>query len=135
MTQVSTAQRTSGWVGWIYFAAIMMIIGGGLWAILGLFAIFDDQWVVFGTDNAVLLDISAWGWVHLILGLVTLGAGFLLLQGNTLGRVLAVLMAAVSILVNFIWLPVFPVWSLVVMVIDAVVIYAVIVHGREVTAA
>lgn len=125
--QAPARQTTSGW---IYFAAIMMILGGGLWAIVGLFAVFNDDWVVFGPDNAVLLDITGWGWIHLILGLIAFAAGFLLLQGNLFGRAVAVVMAGVSIVVNFVWLPVLPVWSLVIMVIDVLIIYAVVANPR-----
>lgn len=132
MTTAQTPHEQTGWTGWIYFASIMMIIGGALWAIVGLFAVIKDQWVVFGADNALLLDITGWGWVHLVLGVLMVVAGFLVAQGNMFGRVLAVVMAGLSLVVNFVWLPVYPVWSLVVMVIDVFIIYAVIVHGKEV---
>lgn len=132
MTTARTTQEHTAWAGWVYFAATMMIIGGALWAIVGLFAVIDDKWIVFGANNTALLDISGWGWVHLVLGVVMVIAGTMVAQGDTFGRVLAVIMAGLSILVNFVWLPVYPAWSLVVMAIDVFIIYAVIVHGREV---
>jgi len=57
--------------------------------------------------------------------------GFLVMQGNMFGRTIAVILATVSIIVNFIWLPVYPVWAIIVIVIDVFILYAVIVHGRE----
>lgn len=132
MTTARNTEQPADWSGWLYFAAIMMIIGGALWAIMGLFALINDQWVVFGAANTALLDISGWGWVHLVLGVIMVIAGIMVAQGDTFGRVLAAGLAGASILVNFVWLPVYPVWSLVVMTIDVFIIYAVIVHGRDV---
>ncbi|MEZ5184359.1 MAG: hypothetical protein R2720_01310 [Candidatus Nanopelagicales bacterium] len=124
-------QSPSGWTGWVVFAGIMMIIGGVLWAIVGFVAVFNDDWVVFGKEAALFIDITGWGWLHVVLGLLMLLAGFLVIQGNLFGRTIAVILAMVSVVVNFVWLPVYPIWSIVIIAIDVFVIYAVIVHGRE----
>lgn len=130
MSDYSTQER-SGWTGWIVFAGVMMIIGGILWAIVGFVAVFNDEWVVFGRDAALFLDVSGWGWLHVIFGLLMALAGLLVIQGNLFGRTLAVIVAVISIVANFLWLPVFPVWSIIIITIDVFIIYAVIVHGRE----
>ena len=130
MSEYSTQER-SGWTGWVVFAGIMMIIAGILWTIVGFVAVFNNDWVVFGREAALFVDISGWGWLHIILGLLMLFAGFLVIQGNLFGRTIAVILAVISIVVNFLWLPVYPIWSIVIIAIDVFVIYAVIVHGRE----
>jgi len=124
----------TGWVGWIFFAGIMMAIAGMLNAIYGLVALFNDQWVVWGNRGSMFLDMTQWGWVHLILGIVVLAAGFGVMTGNILARTIGVLVAGVSMVVNFVALPVYPVWSIIVITIDILVIYALMVHGREVKA-
>lgn len=130
MSQTATQER-SGWTGWVVFAGVMMIIAGILWAIIGLVAVFNSDWVVFGKEAALFVDISGWGWLHVILGLLMVLAGFLVIQGNLFGRTMAVILAIISIVVNFVWMPVYPIWSIVIITIDVFVLYAVIVHGRE----
>lgn len=130
-TQYQEREQVSGWTGWIFFAAIMMIMAGVLWALQGLFALINDDWVVRGENGALLLDITGWGWIHLLLGLVAILIGVLLFRGNMFARIVAVVIACISLVVNFLWIPVVPLWAIVVMVIDVFIIYAVIVHGRE----
>lgn len=127
----NTSQETSGWTGWVVFAGVMMIVAGALWAIQGLIAILKGDLVIFGTEGALFLNVTGWGWVHLILGLLLFLCGFLVMRGNLFGRTIAVLLAILSIIVNFIWLPVYPVWAIVVIVLDVFILYAVIVHGKE----
>jgi hypothetical protein len=124
------ATRT-GWTGWIGFAGVMMILGGILNAFYGLVAIVDDQWVVWSNRTAVYLDMSQWGWVHLVVGLVVLLCGIGLFSGNVLARAVGVIVAAVSLISNFFFMPAYPFWAITVIVIDALVIWALTVHGRE----
>ena len=123
--------QRSGWVGWIQFAGIMMIIGGTLNAFYGLVALLNDDWVVWQNRTAVLLDLTGWGWIQLLLGLVVILAGIGVFTGNVLARIVAVILAAGSLVANFAVLPVYPLWSLVVMVIDVLVIWALMAHGGE----
>ena len=129
-------QRTepTGWVGWIFFAGIMLIIGGTLNAIYGLVAVLNDDWAVWGNRGAVFLDLTQWGWVHLILGIVVLLAGIGVMSGNILARSIGVIVAGISMIANFLALPVYPVWSIILLTIDVLVIYALIAHGRELKA-
>ncbi len=128
----STGQNeTTGWTGWVVFAGIMMVIGGALWAIQGLIAVFNGDLVIFGDEGALFLNVTGWGWVHMILGLLLLLSGILVMRGNLFGRTIAVILVTLSIIVNFIWLPVYPVWAIVIIVIDVFILYAVIVHGKE----
>lgn len=130
-TQYQQQEKVSGWTGWIFFAGIMMIMSGVLWAMQGLFAVLNDEWVVRGENGALLLDITGWGWIHILLGLLAILIGVLLFRGNMFARIVAVILACISLVVNFLWIPVVPFWAIVIMVIDAMVIYAVVVHGKE----
>ena len=125
----------TGWVGWIWFAAVMMMIGGALQAIHGLVAVVNDEWVVWGNRANLYLDISEWGWVHLIVGIVVFLSGLGVLSGNVLARFVGVVLASVSLVANFLYLPAYPLWAIVIIAVDVLVIYALTVHGREARAA
>lgn len=124
-------QEPTGWVGWIYFASVMMIIAGTLNAIHGIVAIVNDDWVVWGESASLYLDLTTWGWLHLAVGIVVVLAGIGLLSGNVLARTIAVFIAGLAIVGNFLWLPAYPLWSLTIIAINAFVIYALTAHGRE----
>lgn len=123
--------QPTGWTGWIAFAGIMLIIGGSLNLIYGIIAAVNDEWVVWTNRADVYLDLTEWGWAHIILGSIVLLSGIGLFTGNVLARTVAVIVAGVSMLVNFFFIPVYPVWALTVITIDILVIWAVTAHGRE----
>lgn len=119
-------------VGFAVFAAVMMIIGGTMQALQGLVALVNDTFYVVGEEYLFKFDVSSWGWIHLILGIVVAVAGFALLQGATWARVVAVIVASVSIIANFVWMPYYPLWSLTLIALNVAVIWAVTMHGRDV---
>lgn len=123
--------ETTGWVGWGVFAATMMIIGGSLNALYGLVAVVNDDWVVWTNRNAAYLDLTTWGWVHIAVGVLVVLAGFGVLSGNVLARTVGVILAGLSMVANFLFLPVYPLWSIIVITIDVLVIWALTAHGRE----
>jgi hypothetical protein len=122
----------TGWTGWIVFASFMMFMLGTFQVIQGLVAIFDDDYYAV-TANGLLLnvDFTAWGWVHLLLGLLIIAAGAGLVAGNMAARILAVGLAGLSAIVNLVFIEAKPIWSMIVIAIDVLVIYSVTVHGRE----
>jgi hypothetical protein len=124
-------ERT-GWTGWIIFAGTMMLLLGSFHAIQGFLALLDDGYYLVASDKlAVHVDFTTWGWVHLILGSVVALAGVSLFAGRMWARIVAVLAAMVSALVNIAFLAAFPVWSTIMIGLDVIVIWAVTVHGRE----
>ena len=125
-----TTGRT-GWTGWIGFAGVMMIIAGSLNAIYGLIAVVNDEWTVWTNRASLYLDISQWGWVHLLLGLALLLSGIGVFSGNILARTVGVIAAGVSLIANFMFIPAYPLWALVVVTIDVLVIWALTAHGSE----
>ena len=124
-------QETTGWVGWIAFASSMMIIGGILSMIYGLIAAVNDEWVVFGNRADVYLDLSAWGWVHMLVGLLVFLCGIGLLSGKVFARTIGVIIAGISLIANFLIIPVYPFWAITIITINALVIWALTAHGHE----
>lgn len=125
----------SGWaVGWAMFAATMLFISGVLQALAGLSAILDDDFYVVSENYVFKLDPTAWGWIHLIIGIVVFCCGLGILKGHVLGRTVGVLAAAAVIVTNFTWLPYSPVWSTILIAIGVSVIWALTAHGRDVNA-
>lgn len=131
--QAEWAPEPTGWVGWIAFGGVMMIMLGVFHAIQGLVAIFQDTYYLVGKNDLVVhVDYTAWGWVHMIIGLIVLFAGIGLLVGQMWARVVGVIAALVSAVVNIAFLAAYPVWSTIMIAIDVLVIWAIMVHGREV---
>jgi tetrahydromethanopterin S-methyltransferase subunit F len=128
-------RQTSGWAaGGILFAGLMMIMVGIWQALEGLIAIFENEFYVATRNYLFQFDVTTWGWIHLILGLVMAVAGWGLLSGRTWARVLGITVAVLSAIANFLWLPYYPFWSLLIIAVDVFVIWAVVAHGREVAA-
>ena len=122
----------TAWVGWIFFAGAMMVMLGSFHVIEGLVAVFKDEVFLVGKSGLVInVDYTVWGWTHLLLGLLIVFAGVAVLSGSVLARTVGVVLAGVSALLNLLFLPAHPVWSVIIVTVDVLVIYALIVHGRE----
>jgi hypothetical protein len=79
----------------------------------------------------VVVDMTQWGWIHLAIGVVAVLAGVGLFTGNLAARMVGVVVAGISLLANFLFLPAYPIWALSIMAVDVLVIWALIVHGGE----
>jgi hypothetical protein len=125
----------SGWAGWVAFAGVMLIMLGAFQIIQALVALFDDGFYLVRSNGLVVdVDYNAWGWAHLLIGIVAVLSGIGLLAGNMAARILGVGVAFLSALVNLAFVAAYPVWSSIIIVVDVIVIYAIIVHGRELKA-
>ena len=111
--------------GGVVFAAAMMIVIGVFQAIEGLVAIFDDDWYVVTRHYTFDLDVTAYGWIHLILGIVILLAGCALFAGKVWGGVLAIFLAILSAIANFFFIPYYPFWSITIIALCIWVIWSV----------
>jgi hypothetical protein len=126
-------ERKSGMaIGFTMFAAIMLVLNGSFQIIAGLTGIFKNEFYVSTPNYLLELDASAWGWIHLIWGLLVLVGGFGLFTGSLWGRTLGVIAAAGSALVAFAFIPLYPIWSIVVISVDVTVIWALTAHGRDI---
>ena len=126
-------QRSSGAVGWTTFAGVMMILIGSFHAIAGLAGVVKDDFYAVTPNYVFEFDATTWGWTHLIGGIIVLFAGFGVFRGAVWARTVGVIIAVISALVSFAWIPVYPVWSIVVIAIDVAVIWALTAHGRDIT--
>ena len=115
----------SGWaLGGIAFAATIMTLAGMFQAIAGLVAILDDEFYVVTRNYTFDLDVSAWGWIHLLIGLAVLATGLGLFARQTWAGVVAIVLAMLSALANFFFIPYYPIWALLVIGLDVWVIWA-----------
>jgi hypothetical protein len=122
----------SGWaVGFTVFAAIMMIMVGVFQALQGLIAIFENEFYVATRNYLFEFDATAWGWIHLVLGAIVAFAGWGLLSGQTWARIVGITLAALSATANFLFIPYYPFWSLLLITLNVLVIWALTAHGRE----
>ena len=128
--RAARGQEATGWaVGFILFAAIMMIMAGVFQALAGLVAIFENEFYVPTRNYLFQFDATTWGWIHLLVGLLVAFAGWGLLSGRTWARAVAITLAVISAIANFAFIPYYPFWSMLIIVIDIVVIWAVDVYG------
>ncbi|WP_405896637.1 hypothetical protein OG242_02850 [Streptomyces sp. NBC_00727] len=133
----SAAQTTHGTsgshhpfrTGWTAFAAILMIFGGAMAILQGISAIAKDDVFVATRNYVFQFNLTGWGWIHLILGIVIVLAGCALFTGALWARVLGVLLAGLGALANFAWLPHYPLWSIVLIAIDVFIIWALCTGG------
>jgi hypothetical protein len=121
-------------VGFTYFAAIMMMLSGGFEILQGLSAIIKKNLYVVNKDYIYKINVNGWGWIHLILGVIVLLAGIALLGGALWARIAGIAMAALIAIANFLWLPYYPVWAIVLIALNVVVIWALAAHGRDIAA-
>ncbi len=123
--------NVSGWVGWIGFAATMLALVGILHMVAGFVALFQNDLYMVTANSVWMFDSSTWGWLHIIGGLIALTAAASLANGHMYGRIIAVLVAVASAVINMAFVPVYPFWSIMMFVIDIFILWAVIVHGSE----
>jgi hypothetical protein len=124
--------RSDIWaMSFVLFAAIMMIMIGTFQAFDGLVAIFEDEFFAVTPNYILSFDVTTWGWIHLILGIVVVFAGVALLSGATWARIVGIIMAMMSAIANFAFIPYYPIWSLAIIALNIAVIWALTVHGRD----
>jgi hypothetical protein len=110
------------------FAGMLMILAGALHLVQGLVALVNDDFYVTGEEYMFRFDLTSWGWIHLVGGLAVVLVGAALVADRAWAGMLAVVVAALSILVNFLWMPYYPLWSLTVIALDVFVIWAAVAH-------
>ena len=124
-------QRSGAAAGWIMFAGVVMVTVGIFQSIAGLAAIIEDEFYVIGREYAFEFDVTAWGWIHLIIGLIVLASGFGVFSGNVLARTVGVIAAVGSMIAAFLWLPWYPIWAVIIIAVDIAIVWALTVHGRD----
>jgi hypothetical protein len=119
-------------VGGIVFAAVMMMMAGIFQALAGIVALFKNEFYAVTPSYVFEFDATAWGWIHLLIGIGVGLAGFGVLRGNLASRIVGIALAALSIVTNFMFIPYYPFWSLAIITLGVFVIWALAAHGREI---
>jgi hypothetical protein len=117
--------------GVVTFAGVALLTLAFFEILQAIAAIAEDQVFVAGVEYTYAFDLTQWGWIHLVLGLIGVGVGIGLLAGQTWARVAGIVVAVVVALANFAWLPYFPIWSLLIIAFSAVVIWALTAQLSE----
>lgn len=117
---------TSGLVatGVTAFAGVMLATVAIFQILEGIAAIAEDTVYVTGIDYVYQLDVTTWGWIHLVLGIIGLVTGIGILAGQVWGQMAGIAIAVISAVSSFAFLPYYPLWSMVVLAFNAFVIWA-----------
>ena len=124
--------KTTGWTGWVVFAGVILLTSGIFSVVQALVALIGpDAYYVVAGGSLFLFDVAGWGWWNLIIGALLIIVGVALFAGQTWARVVAVVLAILSAVGQLLLIAAQPWWSLIIISIDVLIIYALIVHGRE----
>ncbi len=127
-----TREAPSAWAGWIIFAGVMLMVVGTFQVIEALTALFRHTYYAVNNDHLLVrVNYTGWGWIHLVLGVLLVCAGLGLFAGQMWARVVGILLAGLSAVANLVFIAAYPFWSITVIALDILVIYAIAVHGRE----
>jgi hypothetical protein len=132
MTQEAEGEDASLWtVMFIGLAGVLLIASGLFQVFQGIAAIIEADFFVLNRDYAFDLDVTTWGWLNVIVGNVVVVAGVFVFTGNTIARIVGIVVTLVSLLTNFLHIPYYPVWSLLIIALDIGIIWALAFHGRD----
>jgi hypothetical protein len=128
---VTNRTASGAWAGWVIFAGSLLLMIGTFNAIEGLVAIFDDKRVLVAPERLVLVDVTGWGWTLLLFGILMIATGLGLLRAQTWARVTAIVLVGLHAAIQVAWLGAYPVWSLLMIALDTVVLYALTARWSE----
>lgn len=130
---VQPHREPSAWaIGFAGFAAFMMILIGFFHIIAGIAGIYENTFYVVSDNYVFNFDVTTWGWIHLIGGIVVMLSGFWIFTGAVWARTVGVIVAVLSIFANFMFLPLYPLWSILMIAVAVAVIWALTAHGRDI---
>ncbi|MHB8858076.1 MAG: DUF7144 family membrane protein [Thermoleophilia bacterium] len=122
-------------MGFTAFAGLMLVLVGLYHFIAGIAALVHNEFYVVTTNYVFSFNVTAWGWIHLIAGVIVFFAGIGVFSGAMWARMVGVLVALLSGIANFMFLPYYPLWSILIIAVDVAVIWALTAHGRDITEA
>jgi hypothetical protein len=109
--------------GWLMFVAVILVIDGILDALWGLAAVLNNEVITVGGHGVIVWDVTAWGWAHLIAGSLMALTGLGMFSGRSWARWLGILFVSLNVLVQFGTFTLFPLWSMLIIALDIVVLY------------
>jgi hypothetical protein len=132
MTTTDSGSGPSGWVvGLASFAAFMLILIGMFQFFEGLAAVLKDSYYVVAPNYLYDIDVTAWGWIHMIWGVVLVAAGLGVLGGRTWARIVGIVVAIVSAITQFLYVPYYPIWAVLLIALNVAVIWALATYGKD----
>ena len=122
------------WTGWVGFAGLLMVVIGILDFVEGLIAIVRDNYYVLTPQQVIVFDLTTWGWITMIWGIILVIAGYALLSGATWARWFTIVVVSLNIIVQlgFVGSAQYPLWALTVLAMSILVLYALIVRWGDV---
>ncbi len=122
------------WTGWIVFAAMLMVIIGMLDFFQGLIAVIRDDYYVLTQEQIIVFDLTAWGWIMLIWGVVLMFAGSALFAGRSWARWFTIIVGSLNVIIQlgFVGSSQYTLWALTVLALNVLVLYALMVRWENV---
>ena len=108
------------------FAGILLVAHGLLQVLSGIAAVSDEDFFTIPPGFVYDLNVTAWGWVHIVLGLLLALVGYGVLANSTLGRAVAIPLVVIAMVNNFLFLPAYPLWSIVLVALDIFILWALV---------
>jgi hypothetical protein len=118
--------------GAVFFAGVLLLIAGVAQAVVGLVALVNDTFYLVGEKWIFQFDLTSWGWIHIAIGAILFLVGIFVLRGALWASIVGIFIAAVSALANFVWLPYYPIWALLVIAVDILIIWALATHRKSI---
>src|SRR5262249_35797761 len=132
MSTVANRSTRETWAsGGLLFAAALMILNGLLQLFQGIALIAKDQIFVATGNYVYKFDTTAWGWIHLALGVIVAIVGYMVLTGATWARWVGIVLVTLQAIANFFYLPYYPLWGIIIVAIDVFVIWALAVAPKQ----
>lgn len=122
----TTSMSTRSMSGGLGFAGILAIMLGGFNILEGFFALFNDKYVGLASGGFYIGDRTGWGWVHIVLGVILLAVGFGILSDQTWARIVGIILAVIAAMIQMLYLPIYPLWSLINIALLVYVVYALV---------
>ena len=131
-TEMSRRQRESPWAsGLTVFAAALLVIGGVWHVLAGIAALVHDEVYVSTPEYLYSFDLTGWGWIQLLLGVLAAIAGFGIIKGQMWARVVGIGFAMLSMAIQFLIIPIYPIWSFLMIALDCAIIFALATYRRD----
>ena len=128
-----SGESTSGWaVGFAWFAASMLVLIGAFQFFEGLAAVLENEFFVVGPNYVYEIDVTAWGWIHMLIGAIVFFAGWAAFTGRTWARAVGIAVALISAISQFFYIPYYPVWSVLIIALCVACIWALASYGKAV---
>jgi hypothetical protein len=121
----------TGWASLVVLAGVLLAVAGGFTVIQAIYALTGHLFAA-ADGQGLVLDLTTWGWLHLVLGALQLLVGLAVLQGATWARATAAVVVGLGAISQMMFLPTYPVWSALLIALDVLIVWALCMHGTEV---